>query len=530
MFITNTNLNKSGNWSFALLILLIIISGIVSVANASYVNLHNFTGVAGEEGPHGSLTFSDDKNSLYGMTYGDSSSFGVIFKVDADGSDYTLLHTFTGGSSDGKSPMGSLTLSGGWLYGMTYKGGTTDDGVIFKIDTAGNNFTLLHSFNDADTSNGNGPYGSLILSDGWLYGMTRYGGDNNYGVIFKIDINGSNYDNLHEFSFSDGLNPYGDLLLSGGWLYGMTYRGGDHNKGVIFKIDTAGGNFALLHSFAGGSGDGKEPYGLLILSEGCLYGMTRKGGLVDLGVIFKIDTDGSNYDNLHEFAGNDGDNPRGSLTLSGGSLYGMTFGGGDELCGVIFQIGIDGNNYTILHNFAGKESNDGEDPYFCNLINNSGDFYGMTRYGGGANDYGMIFKLGTQASSIVFDNTGDTSVELSWDNGIGDDRLVVCRSGAEPSGGPVDETVYAADNTFGDGDSLGDGYVVYNNSGSAVAVDGLTANTKYYFQVFDYYGDTEPVYNTDTAINNPNSITTTPEPGMYFGIIVFCLSIARIRR
>ena len=140
-----------------------------------------------------------------------------------------------------------------------------------------------------------------------------------------------------------------------------------------------------------------------------------------------------------------------------------------------------------------------------------------------------ISEPGTQVSNIASDNIGDTSIELSWDNGNGEGRLIICRAEEEPSSGPVDGTDYTANNTFGSGTSLGNGSVVYKDSGDSVIIDGLTANTEYYFQAYEYNGDTEPDYNPATATGNPKSITTTPEPGMFFGIIVLGLSIIRIK-
>jgi uncharacterized repeat protein (TIGR03803 family) len=36
----------------------------------------------------------------------------------------------------------------------------------------------------------------------------------------------------------------------------MTRKGGDHDFGVVFSIDTNGTNYTELHDFAGGDSDG----------------------------------------------------------------------------------------------------------------------------------------------------------------------------------------------------------------------------------------------------------------------------------
>ena len=47
------------------------------------------------------------------------------------------------------------------MYGMTYQGGSNNDGVIFSVPTTGGTPTILFNF---DSTNGAYPLGSLILS------------------------------------------------------------------------------------------------------------------------------------------------------------------------------------------------------------------------------------------------------------------------------------------------------------------------------------------------------------------------------
>ena len=137
MFINYSNSKKNRTCCFASLILTIVILGFVSVANANYAILRDFVANDGRA-PYGSLTLSG--NELYGMTsLGGNNKAGVIFKVETNGNNYTILHNFAGGDDDGREPYGSLTLSGNDLYGMTQYGGNSDLGVIFKMDIDGAN-------------------------------------------------------------------------------------------------------------------------------------------------------------------------------------------------------------------------------------------------------------------------------------------------------------------------------------------------------------------------------------------------------
>jgi uncharacterized repeat protein (TIGR03803 family) len=60
-------------------------------------------------------------------------SDGTIFSIQTEGSGFTSLYSFTGGS-DGAAPEGSLILSGNTLYGMTVNGAVSDAGTIFDVE------------------------------------------------------------------------------------------------------------------------------------------------------------------------------------------------------------------------------------------------------------------------------------------------------------------------------------------------------------------------------------------------------------
>lgn len=167
----------------------------IDTEGSNYRILHSFYSDKGDGIiPLGSLTLSD--STFYGMTASggggsgcDDVMCGTIFSIDTDGSNYRILHSFSYGGSDGFSPYGSLTLLGSTLYGMTQYGGSgcKDDGcgTIFSIDTTGSNYQILHSFS-GNESDGGWPSGSLISSESILYGMTGGGGSAGKGTIFSF--------------------------------------------------------------------------------------------------------------------------------------------------------------------------------------------------------------------------------------------------------------------------------------------------------------------------------------------------------
>ena len=118
---------------------------------------------------------------------------------------------------------------------------------------------------------------SLTLAGSVLYGMTPYGGivppggaPSNGGTVFRINSDGTGFGVLHGFTgtqfggSNDGAGPYGAVTLSGSTIYGMTRFGGSNGRGTIFSLNTDGSGFHLLHSFVGGSQD-EPPQGSLTL-------------------------------------------------------------------------------------------------------------------------------------------------------------------------------------------------------------------------------------------------------------------------
>jgi uncharacterized repeat protein (TIGR03803 family) len=197
--------------------------------------LYSFSGGADGGGPLGSL-LRDPQGNLYGTTNGGGiSGAGVVFKIDTSGRE-TVLYTFSGGADGGYPFAGLIRDLAGNFYGTTSGGGASGAGVVFKIDSSGRE-TAMYSFTGGD--DGNGPLWVTLARDsaGDLYGTTSGGGTSNAGVIFKVDTSGHETV-LHSFTGgSDGGTPYAGVVLGPqGELYGATPFGGSDNVGVIFKV------------------------------------------------------------------------------------------------------------------------------------------------------------------------------------------------------------------------------------------------------------------------------------------------------
>ena len=138
----------------------------------------------------------------------------------------------------------------------------------------------------------------------------------------------------------------GLVMDSQGSLYGTTFQGGAYQTGTLFKL-TRGSNGqwreTVLFDFPKNE-DGGGPIAPMVFDRaGNLYGTTVGGGTqASYGVVFKLSPGSGGkwvYSVLHRFSGPDGGHPYAGVTLDGkGNLYGTTFWGGKYLYGVVYEI------------------------------------------------------------------------------------------------------------------------------------------------------------------------------------------------
>jgi uncharacterized repeat protein (TIGR03803 family) len=185
----------------------------------------------------------DAQGNLYGTTVDEGSFDGTVFKLSVKNK-HTVLHTFTG-KPDGWLPDAGLIFDlAGNVYGTTYEGGTSNFGMVYKIDNTGKE-TVLYSF--TGTPDGALPgFGSLVMdAAGNLYGTTGSGGTGKCssngitgcGTVFELAKDGTETV-LYSFTGGqDGGTPAAGLIWDAtGNLYSTTSSGGDYGYGTVFKL------------------------------------------------------------------------------------------------------------------------------------------------------------------------------------------------------------------------------------------------------------------------------------------------------
>jgi uncharacterized repeat protein (TIGR03803 family) len=338
-----------------------------------------------------------------------SNTSGTIYRVRYDGGGYTTLHSFgvyselnVNGNpinADGAYPESPLIEgSDGYLYGTTRAGGANGTGVIFTIAPDGNDFAVLHEFGEVTSEptdsvsrnvGGTNPIGRLLQAGNFLYGTAAAGGTAGRGTIFRIHLDGTGFEVVHEFTDlatespfenADGATPLVGLTDGGdGLLYGVASAGGQNGVGTLFSIDPNSLLYTVLHDFE--TPNGANPSGeLIVASDSRLYGTTAAGGTnssgttTGFGTIYSIARDGTGFEKLYSFDGSNGSAPGGPLLqLDAATFVGIALSGGRCGQGTLFHYSSTGETVSGNTTCGQKKKN---------------------KNGGGALAPGMLLLLG----------------------------------------------------------------------------------------------------------------------------------------
>lgn len=238
---------------------------------------------------------------------------GTVFALTPPGTQggswsKTILYDFPATATDGRSPNADVVFdSKGNLYGTTYYGGTAFYGTVFELTPpteAGGAWTetVLHNFS-GKSSDGGYPIGGLTIgSNGAIYGTASYSGAaNNSGTAFELtpptQAGGTwTYTVLHTFAGGkDGATPATTMAFDQkGNLYGTTWNGGSTacnlGCGTVFKLAPAksGGAWTetILHNWPS---SGQNPNAsIVVFRNGLLYGTTSYFGVSNVGSVFTL--------------------------------------------------------------------------------------------------------------------------------------------------------------------------------------------------------------------------------------------------
>jgi len=399
---------------------------------------------------------------------------GTMFRFSPATNDFEVRYSFDF-TAHGATPLGGLIKGNdAYFYGTTPAGGlfkTNDkgatklgNGVLFRIKPGDREPEVIHTFRYGDLTGikpevcvqnkpcryspqqrmnaaGGIPLSAPVLgSDGNLYGVTSgsigYAG---LGVLYKVapynngesaitalciggpmpppeaELTDQQLRDTCMFNGAYGNVPLGLTTGGSGVLFGTTLGTGFVN-GTVFKAEIPSGRVTTLYTFIDPK-LGRTPYGVILASDGKLYGVTKNGGPLygafnpsaGAGVLYRLSPAGGSFEIIHAFNGTtEGSQPVAGLveaTSPNGSkyLYGSTSGGGN-LRGVLFRQRISmvgppvsgDSGYQILHAFPNQWSVTGSFP-LSTMVAHNDNTYGLTFYGttlsGGTANNGVLFRL-----------------------------------------------------------------------------------------------------------------------------------------
>lgn len=362
----------------------------------------------------------------------------AFISSNAAASHYQVLYSFCHGNkfvcADGKAPAADLVADdAGNFYGTTTAGGSTNNGVIFKLSKAkhGYKYQVLHSFDGA--AEGGVPVTPLVRdADGNLYGTATADGTNFGGTVFELSPDTTQtqwtYKVLINFCSDSspdclqGMVPESPLTYAGAAagapydglspLYGTTLEGGANGVGMAYSLtpDSSTWTPKLIYSFCSvtNCADGEFPVGQLVLNErGNLFGTTIGGGSSanSSGVVYKIEPKSGAETVLYNFCSAtdcaDGSSPLPGVTRGRANhLFGATSVGGKHGSGTVYELNPRTQKEHVLYSFCRELGcSDGVGPV-PPVVEDHGSLVG-TASGGDGESNGVIYRIGASNNETI---------------------------------------------------------------------------------------------------------------------------------
>lgn len=245
-------------------------------SSGAYQVVYHFGSGTAAATPSGPMLLATDGN-VYGTSLGGGAcGQGTIYKLAPSTGAVSVLYSLC--TTDGTSAMtGVIQASDGALYGTAYTGGPGGYGTLFRVTLAGT-FTRLHSFG-ATLLDAKYPGRLLQAKDGLLYGSSYAGGDsaNGLGTIFSSTLSGALTVRAAFASAPNGMtqpSPWAGLNERfTGIFYGVTYG---QNSGNVFQFRATNNSLSNIYAFTQCAASWPKG-GLTLGPDGNLWGATTDG-------------------------------------------------------------------------------------------------------------------------------------------------------------------------------------------------------------------------------------------------------------
>jgi hypothetical protein len=322
------------------------------------------------------------------------------------------IHTFKGTHHGGVLPQGALLqASDGWLWGATSEGGDDDDGIVFRVSLD----STYESVTGVPLAIGRGFVGDLVEVPGiGLFAVTTSGGDYNAGSIVVVGFDGSS---SLAYSFDPagwGGHPTSGLTMaSDGHLYGVIPRAGSA-PAAIYRLEPVGRTWQIVATLPPEVANAGSR--LVAGSDGALYGVSTGAD----GDVYRVTPRGIVHI-IHAFS-HDGE-PQGLVAGTDGNLYGTIYPDRRPFgyCGSVFRMTLSGE-IAIVRELPCPHGNDG--PLLGIAQGADGSLHGTSRH---RHTNGTYYYT---AWSIAPDGSHYAETRMSARAGEGSNALIQASDGA----------------------------------------------------------------------------------------------------
>jgi hypothetical protein len=265
---------------------------------------------------HAPTLHSNGKLYFVSSSAGLGNLDGILSSFDPANSAIAVLGTLDGFYGQPLSKL--LAASDGNLYITTANGATNGYGAIVQFDVTNVTLNRIH-VSEGSPLGGQNQYDNarnnplFEASNGVLYGCSQSGGSTtNLGVLFKINKDGSGYQNIFTFVAGvadQGFYPQGGFIEYNEKLYSSTPQEEvvDVNSGTIFSLNLATNDFSFIHTL---DLEGSQPKGVFTESPNGRFYLTCSGGLLNNGSLIEYNPLNGNVTQRHLFSPSNGTKPQ----------------------------------------------------------------------------------------------------------------------------------------------------------------------------------------------------------------------------
>jgi hypothetical protein len=217
-----------------------------------------------------------DVSSILAMDNNGWSGLGVLFSVDSTTGERTILSDF---ADPGQGPLGiepvGVAFVNDFIAATDLDAGTAERGVLFRIDPVTGQRAIISDFADPGQGPvGLHPTGVTRGANGTILVIDPDGGTDERGVLFQIDPATGQRTMISDFGNPAqgtlGVNPGGVALGAGGVILACDTEAGSGAAGALFEVDPATGQRTVLSDFGdiGAGPGGVDPFWIALDATG----------------------------------------------------------------------------------------------------------------------------------------------------------------------------------------------------------------------------------------------------------------------